>query len=239
MPFRATAVACTVLASAALAGASFLSAPAAHAAARPAAQPGGKQLLSALLPPSAFGPDFERTAWFYLGKTGVVNHVAKMSCASFEDGVGLGLFGETAAANSFTDNQNPWPAYPNAEFYYWQTVYQFASAKAATSFYNQAHAKYGACRDFTEPVPPSSVPGSGSMETVTQSVSSASLGKIPTFEVAQSSDLSESSGFSILLNTRVAVAGPDVFIVQSVGGTNDAIPDNLMTKLINRVKRLR
>jgi hypothetical protein len=230
------------MACAALAAAGFMLAPAAHASSRPV-QVNGNKLANALLPASQFGSDYQRTAWASSGKwlwhMPAKDHVASMSCGKFENSTGFGRFGETAAALSYIDNSNPWPDYPNTEFYYAQYVDQFASAKAATTFYNQARAKYAKCRDFTESVPADGVPGSGSMETTTQSVSNTSVGKYHAFTVGQSADLSDTPGITIMLNTLVTVEGTDVFTMVSVGGTDDEVPHALMLKLINRVKNLR
>ena len=238
MPFRAK-----VVASAALVTAGFLLAPAAQASSRAPVQVNGNQLKSALLPASSFGSGFQLEFSIGSGKwlwhLPARNHVSSMSCGNFESGAGLGLFGETATALSYSNNQNPWPSYPNTEFYYAQSVYQFASTKAATTYYNQARTKYGKCQDFTESVPGDSVPGGGTLETTTQSISEASVGKYQAFEVGQISDLSDSPGVTIQLNTLVTVESTDVFTMISVGGTNDQVPANLMLKLINRVKNLR
>lgn len=133
----------------------------------------------------------------------------------------------------------PWPDYPNTEFYYFQSVDQFASAKAASSYFSQALAKYAKCTDFTESAPADSDPSSGGFETVTQSVAKTKVGKYQAFAVAQSADLSEFPGDSILLNTLITVEGTDVLAMVSVGGTNDAVPASVMQKLIGRVQKLR
>ncbi len=232
-----------VVASAALVTAGFLLAPAAQASSRAPVQVNGNQLKSALLPASSFGSDFQlefavgsgRWLWHQRAR----DHVSSMSCGNFESGAGIGSFGETAIALSYSNNQNPWPNYPNTEFYYAQSVYQFASTKAATTYYNQARTKYGKCQYFTESVPGDSVPGGGTLETTTQSMSKASVGKYQAFEVGQISDLSDYPGATIQLNTLVTLEGTDVFTIISVGGTNDPVPANLMLKLINRVKKLR
>ena len=54
-----------------------------------------------------------------------------MSCGKIRGHIGVGRFGETAVAFSCINNMNPLPNYPNTEFYYFQSAYQFASAKAS------------------------------------------------------------------------------------------------------------
>jgi hypothetical protein len=238
MPFRSAAVA-----SAALIAASVVLAPAALAAPSHVVQVNGNRLAAALLPAASFGSDYQGglslSTGKYLWHFPVKDHIPTMNCGDFEDGLALGLYGETAAALSYSNNPDPWPAYPNTEFYYFQSVDQFASAKAAGSYFRQALAKYGKCTDFTESVPASSDPSSGGFETVTQSVAKTKVGRYQAFAVAQSSDLSEFPGDSILLNTLITVAGTDVLAMVSVGGTNDAVPASLMQKLIGRVQKLR
>lgn len=238
MPFRARFVA-----SAALATAGFLLAPAVAQASSHPVQVTGNQLRSALLPASSFGPDFQfqfattsgRSLWHQRAS----DHVSSMSCGNFEDGVGLGLFGESAVALSFVDDQNAFTNYPNAEFYFDQSVLQFPTAKAATTYYNQAKAKYAKCQDFTESVPASSVPGSGGMETTLMSMSKTKVGSFQAFQLTQAVTLSESPGFALTLNTLVTIEGTDVFTVVNLSGTNDPVSNSLMLKLINRVKKLR
>jgi len=167
------------------------------------------------------------------------DHVPSMSCGNFEDGVGLGLFGESSVALSFVDNDNAITNYPNSEFYYNQAVDQFPSTKAASTYYGQAKAKYAKCKDFTESVPASSVPGSGQMETTLLSMSKTKVGKYQAFQLTQAVTLSDSPGFSLMLNTLVAVEGTDVFTVVDLSGTNDPVSAGLMLKLINRVRKLR
>jgi hypothetical protein len=238
MPFRAAAIV-----SAALVTASFLLAPDALASTHKVVQVNGEQLNSALLPASAFGPGYTAGLALNTGKSlwhfRATENISTTSCGNFEDGLGLGLFGETAAAMSYSNNPDPWPAYPNTEFYYFESVEQFPSAKAAASYFSRARAKYARCTDFTESAPATSDPSSGGFETQTQSVTTTSVGKYQSFAVAQSAALSEDPADPILLNTLVTVEGTDVFGMLSVGGTNDAVSASLMQQLIGRVQKLR
>ena len=238
MPFRAR-----VIASAALATAGFLLAPAVAQASSHPVQVSGNKLKSALLPASTFGSDYQfqfatssgKSLWHQRAR----DHVSSMSCGNFEDGVGLGSFGESAVALSFIDNQNAITNFPNAEFYYNQAVYQFPTVKAATTYYSQAKVKYAKCRDFTESVQASSVPGSGRMEIALLSMTKTKVGSYQAFQLTQAVNLSESPGFSLTLNTLVTVEGTDVFTVVSLSGTSDPVSTNVMLKLVNRVKKLR
>jgi hypothetical protein len=231
-----------IVASAALVTASFLLAPSALAASHPV-QVSGTKLKSALLPASSLGSDWE---WDYtLWSKGIwhakaTEHVATMKCSKLELSTVLLHVGESATAVSVNDNTNPWPYYPNVQFLTYQAVYQFPSTKAARTFFNQAKAKYAACTDFkVNALPGDPIPGGGVMETVNRTITHNKVGTYQAFEVGQLADLSDSPGFTVDPNTTVALAGTDVFIIESIGGTNDSVPASMMLKLINRVKKLR
>jgi hypothetical protein len=236
MPFRAAAVALAALA------AGLLLAPAAQASSRPV-QVNGNQLQSALLPASAFGSGYESGPSSGSGRVlfnlPAQDHISRMSCGTFEDLTGLGSFGQTAFASGEIDNPNAMIDYPNSVSSFSQSVDQFASAKAASSYYGQAYAKYDKCRDFTESVPYDPEPGGGTSETTVQTFSKTSVGKYQAFQVGQINDDSESTGITINLNTLVAVAGTDVFYIESIAFTNDPISTAVMHELISRVQRLR
>jgi hypothetical protein len=237
MSFRARLVA-----AAALATTSFLLAPSALAASHPVQVTGGK-LKSALLPTSSFGSDWE---WDYtLWSRGIwhsraTERVATMSCSKLELSTVLLHVGESATAVSVSDNTNPWPYYPNVQVFTYQAVYQFPGTKAAGKFFSQAKAKYAACKDFkVNALPGDPIPGGGVMETVNQTITHDKVGPYQAFQVGQLADLSDAPGFTVDPNTTVALAGTDVFIIDSVGGTNDSVPASMMLKLINRVSKLR
>jgi hypothetical protein len=230
-----------VIASIAFATSAFLLVPAAQAATHPV-QVSGAKLKSALLPASTFGSDFRLDGSFSSGKSlwhlKARNHVLTMSCGNFENG-GLGLYGESAAAGSFSDNENADADadFPNVELLYDQAVYQFPSAKAATAFYNQAHAKYAKCKSFSEKI--AGDPESGALETTLLTMSKTKVGKFQSFQLNQGVDISDFPGFSLNLNTLVTVEGTDVFIVTNFSGTNDPVSTKDMLKLVNRTMKLR
>jgi hypothetical protein len=240
MSFRAKAVA-----SIAFAASAFLLAPAGQAATQAATHPvqvSGNKLKSALLPASTFGSGFKLDGTFSTGKSlwhqKARNHVLTMSCADFENG-GLGLFGESAAAGSVSDNQDASAdaAFPNVELLYEQAVYQFPSIKAASAFYNQAHAKYAKCTSFSEKI--ADDPASGTLDTTLLTMSKTKVGKYQAFQLNQGVTISDFPGFSLNLNTLVTVAGTDVFIVTNFSGTNDPVPASAMLKLVSRAIKLR
>jgi hypothetical protein len=83
------------------------------------------------------------------------------------------------------------------------------------------------------------VPGGGIEEIVIQSMTHHKVGPYQAFQVGQLDDLSDDPGDTLNPNTSVALAGTNVYIIDSFGGTNDPISDSMMLKLINRVKKLR
>jgi hypothetical protein len=232
MLFRAAAAAF-----AAIAAAGLLLAPAAQASSR-SVQVSGNQLKSALLPASDFGSGFQSQATVGSGSSllhrPARGHISSMSCGSFEGTVGVGTFGETAFAVRFISPPNLSP-----DRYYFLSVVQFASTKAAASYYSQAYAKYAKCTDFTETAPPNSGLGGGSGKFTLHSISKTSIGAYQAFRVGQSADFSKSPGFSLLANTLVVVAGTDIFYIVSTGLTNDLVPASLIRDQISRVQRLR
>ena len=230
-----------VVASIAFATSAFLLAPAAQAASP--VQVNGAKIESALLPASAFGSDWE---WDYkLWSKGIwhfkaTEHVATMNCARLELSTVLLHVGESGVALSYNDNMDPWPSFPNVQFFYYQAVYQFPGARAAGTFFNQAKAKYAACKDFkVNSLPGDPVPGGGVEEIVNQTTTHHKVGSYQAFQVGQLDDLSDQPGFTLDPNTTVALAGTNVYIISSFGGTNDPVSDSMMLKLINRVKKLR
>jgi hypothetical protein len=76
------------------------------------------------------------------------------------------------------------------------------------------------------------------METVNQTITHHKVGPYQAFQVGQLADLSDAPGFTVNPNTTVALAGADVFIIETVGGTHDSVPASMMLKLISRVKKL-
>ncbi len=230
-----------VIASIAIATSAFLLVPAAQAATHPV-QVNGNKLRSALLPASTFGSGFKTGGSFSTGKSlwhlKAFNHVPTMSCANFENG-GIALFGETAGAGSDSENQDASADanFPNIDLLDEQTSYQFASAKAAATFYNQARAKYAKCTAFSEKIAGDSE--GGTLDTTLMTLSKTTVGKFQAFQLNQGVNFSDLPGFSLYLNTLVTVEGTDVFIITNFSGTNNAVSTASMLKLVNRTMKLR
>jgi PknH-like protein len=229
-----------VVASLAFATSAFLLVPAAAQAAPESTghpvQVTGAKLKTALLPASTFGAGFKLQESDGTGKSlwhqRATKHISTMSCVNFED-LGLVGYGESAAAASIIENNNPTSLSDLSNLLYEQAVYQFPSAKAATTFYNQAHAKYASCKSFSET-------NSGDTTTIKlKSIAKAKVGTYRAFQLTQGVTESAASSVSLKLNTLVTVKGTDVFIFINAGTSNHPVPAKTMLKLISRVAALR
>ena len=231
-------------ASVAFATSAFLLVPASAQAASHPVQVSGAKLKSALLPASAFGSGFKLVVATGTGKSllhqKARNHVPTMSCANFEN-QGLSLYGESAAAISISDNQDAaiGVGSTNVDLLYEQAAYQFPSVKAATTFYRQAHAKYAACRSFSENTGGGGGTGDETLKITLKSIFKIKVGKYQAFRVREGVDISTVAGFSLSFNTLVTVEGADVFIVTSFSIGNHPVSAKTMLKLVNRVVKLR
>ena len=155
MKFKVIAVVSTAAAlSLGMAG----SAAASSLSTKPAPQVTGARLRTALLPASAFGDGFTVTqrlnSGSKLASTQVRIKPSSLTCVAFETFIFVRGFGNTAGATNSVNNPNPdFSSYPSIVLGGDQTVLQFKTSGAATSFYNQAYARYKQCTAFTEPDP--------------------------------------------------------------------------------------
>jgi hypothetical protein len=206
---------------------------------KPAPQVSGVRLQSALLPASAFGAGFTVTQRLNTGKklwsTRAWYKPSSLSCVNFEGYIYAGGFGNTAGALDSVNNPNPALAdYPSLVLGGDQAVLQFKTAKAAASFYNRAYARYKQCSYFTE----SDTADNIQLELTLQSLSKTTISKHQAFQVIQYVDISAAPALSFYANTTVVLSGTNVYTVDDVNGTNDAISASLLGRLINRVQAL-
>lgn len=209
---------------------------------KPPPQVTGSRLRTALLPAAAFGDGFTGGDIVSTGgrllPTRARYHVPSMSCSDFEDFAILGGFGDTAGALADDFNASPFGSYPNTVLYGIQWVNQFASPQAATTFFNQAAAKYGSCSSFTEPNPGDTSPGGGTLQVTNMSVSKTAVSGNHAFTVTQQSALSEAPGFSFYNNVLVVVSGTNVYQFWNLSGTNDEPSPTLMAQFIRQTQKL-
>jgi hypothetical protein len=236
MKFKVIAVVSTAAAlSLGMAG----SAAASSLSTKPAPQVTGARLRTALLPASAFGDGFTVTqrlnSGSKLASTQVRIKPSSLTCVAFETFIFVRGFGNTAGATNSVNNPNPdFSSYPSIVLGGDQTVLQFKTSGAATSFYNQAYARYKQCTAFTEPDPADN----SQLELTVQSLAKTTVGKNKAFQVIQLVDIAALPAFSFYANTAVVLAGTNVYTIDDVNGTNDPISASLLGRLINRVQAL-
>jgi len=199
-----------------------------------AAQVTGVRLQTAMLPASAFGPTITRTDGQNSGakllSTHAKYHVPSMGCANFElDAFDKG-FGNTAGAWVRLGNPDVDAQYPNTINAAFESVFQFATAKAATTFQSQARSKFAACGSFTD--------SSGNFWRAL-SVAKTTVSGHQAFLVTQQF-MGPSYPFGAWwweFNLYV-VAGTNVYNIYEENGINDVPSTALMSTLIHQVQAL-
>ncbi len=199
----------------------------------PPAQVNGSQLKTAMLPPSAFGAGFTASITLNTGRkllsTRAKDHPPSMSCSAFEGSPNISVFGNTAGAVVRYRNPDPRPTYPESIFGGEESVLQFAKAATATTFYNQAWAKYGACLSFTELL----MIGKHAVDTI--SVTKTTISGDRAFLVTQGVTVPRRQWYVLFL---YVVAGTNVYSLSDTSGSNDEPSITLMGDLIHRVQAL-
>lgn len=225
---KATAIAVT-------AAACLLLAPAAMAS---PVQVTGKQLRSALLPASDFVAGYvtldARDSGRKLEHRRVWN-VPTMSCRNFWVFTGLVQgFGETAFATALVlDKTGTAPV----EEIFDQSVYQFASTHAASSFFGAVSAKYRSCRSVTLP------DGVGGTVRLTlHSRTKERVGGHQALRIIEYVTDSKVGGPPLVIYLLWTVTGTGVFLIETTP-LNISSPRptqaSLTLKLIARVRALR
>ena len=228
---KVTAVAVT-------AAACVLLAPAAMAATHGPVQVTGKQLKSALLPASDFVAGYKAEAEDDSGRTLEhlrLNNVPSMSCKDFWATAGMVFgFGETAFAGDLVADKTGMLS-PLELFN--QGVYQFASTRAAASFFAKINAKYRSCRSLSLP------DGSGgTLRETVRSQTKQRVGGHQALQIVQYIADSKISGPAVPVYLLWTIDGADVFFINtSVLDTGSPRPtqSSLTLKLIARVTALR
>jgi hypothetical protein len=236
MKFKAIAVMATATAlSLAMAG-SALASPLSSKP-KPAPQVTGSRLQSALLPASAFGDGFtvvdHKNTGSKLLSTKARLKPSSLSCATFATLIFIGGYGNTAGAVEGVNNPDPnFADYPNIVVAGDQAVLQFKTTQAATSFYNQAYAKYKQCSAFTD------TELGLQLELSTSSLSTTTVNKNKAFQLIQYADIAELPVASDYQSTAFVLSGTNVYTIDDVGGTNDPISASLLGTFMKRVQAL-
>jgi hypothetical protein len=204
---------------------------------KPAPQVTGSRLQSALLPASAFGDGFtvvdHKNTGSKLLSTKALLKPSRLSCATFATLIFIGGYGNTAGAVDGVNNPDPnFADYPNIVVAGDQAVLQFKTTQAATSFYNQAYAKYKQCSAFTD------TELGLQMELSTSSLSTTTINKNKAFQLIQYADIAALPVASDYQSTAFVLSGTNVYTIDDVGGTNDPIPASLLSTFMKRVQAL-
>lgn len=235
MQFRAAraAIAISVAAACALAGASAAASASQPARGSQAGPPQltGARLASALLPASAFPSGFSVTARSSSGRhletPAARYHLGVMTCVRFATSSGQPGFGETATASDVRSRLFGGFSTGSGESFR-QMVYQFASARAARSYFQGLQTVAGKCGAWRLQAPGGGSAAAGGAQASSDGAS---------FQV--SAGLSTPAG-PAQEQAVVVLAGADVFEVDAAAFSRDvpATPalDALAHQLITRVR---
>lgn len=204
----------------------------------PAPQVTGTRLQSALLPASDFGSGFTVTDKLNTGSklrsTYTRLKPSSLSCKNFELYIYIAGFGNTAGVAENIDNPDPaFADYPSVILGADQAVVQFKTARAASTFYNEAYTRYKQCSDFTE-----SDSDGDSLELTTQTLAKTTIKKDKAFQLVQDVTIDSLASLTFYESTAVVLAGTNVYTIDNLDGTNDPISTSLFSNLMNRVQAL-
>ena len=220
------------------AAACVLFAPAAMASSHGPVQVTGKQLKSALLPASDFLPGYaasnENDSGGKLEHSSLF-HLSSMRCQAFWPLIGeADGFGETAFAFDLVDTKT---VSVGVLEIFRQSVYQFASSHAASSFYSQLNAKYHSCRSLSE-----SDQKGGTLRWLVQSQSKQRVGGHQAVLLVEHVSDSRVSGPPLTTDVLWTVDGTDVYMISTellTTSSSHPTQSSLTLKLIARVTALR
>ena len=221
------------------AAACMLLAPTAMASSHGPVQLTGKQLKSALLPPSDFLAGYAVTYSANSGgrlEHGGVFKLPSMSCRIFWLSVGVTQgFGETAFATDLVGPKSG--TLPTVAELFDQTVYQFASAHTAATFLSQLNAKYRSCRSVS-----ASDTKGGTLRWMAHSQSKPRVGGHQALQIVEYLSDSKVPGPPLVSYLLWTLNGADVYLIStqllSVTSPQPA-QSSLTLKLIARVSALR
>jgi hypothetical protein len=241
----------TLMAAAAAAAAALSFAAAGSAAAQtlghpvqrgPASQITGSRLVKGLLSASAFGPDFNSSSpndtGGSLSSTRIRQTPETLSCGTFSDNIYDKNWGNTAGAYVTYFDPTYAASWPFSDYAVGEVVVQFASDHAASTFYNETYARYGACKDFYVSNPSDTTPGGGADEVSATTTSRTTISGHQAFVNSQTWAPTEAAGNTFYIETLYAISGTDVYELWTDGGTNDEPSPTLMSDLIHRVQAL-
>jgi PknH-like extracellular domain len=234
MSLRARASAIVLTAAAAC----TLLTPAALASSHGPVQVTGKQLMSALLPASDFVAGYSVVNEEDSGGSlehGQLFSVPSMSCKAFwiEIGIVRG-FGETAFASDLVGTKSVSASVLEV---FGQSVYQFPSTHAASSYFGQLNTKYQSCRSLSV----SDTKG-GTLHWTVRSVSKQHVGGHQALQLVENESDSAVPGPPLTIDVLWTMDGTDVYMISTTLLTTTSskpTQSSLTLKLIARVGALR
>ncbi len=204
------------------------------------AQITGSRLAGGLLPPSAFGASFESSRPSDTGgrlvSTRILQTPGSLSCGAFANNPYYKNWGNTAGAGVDYLNSNWLGSWPSSQYSVGQIVVQFATDHAASTFYNEAYAKFEACQSYSVPNPADNSPGGGAYEVTDTTTSKTTVSGHQAFNSDESWVPAENSRITYYIGVSYAVSGTNVYYLYELTGTNDEPSPALMSDLIHRVQ---
>jgi len=219
------------------AAACVLLAPAAMASSGPV-QVTGKQLKSALLPASDFQPGYTASNENDSGRK--LEHrsfyqLSSMKCQTFWTLIGEAPgFGDTAFAGNLVEDKT---ATASVFEIFEQSVYQFASSHAASSFYSQLNAKYRSCRSTS-----ASDTQGGTLRWLVRTQAKQHVGSHQAVLLVERTSDSKVAGGALTTDVLWTIDGTDVYMISTTlvtTPTPQPTQSSLTLKLIARVAALR
>ena len=115
---------------------------------------------------------------------------------------------------------------------------QFATTQTAATYFNQADAKYAACREFTELNPGDTRPGGGTYQVNVLVVTKTTVRGDRGFAITQQIAESERPGVTVYIDVLYVISGANVYSLWDVSSTNDEPSPTVMGSLIHRIQGL-
>jgi hypothetical protein len=201
----------------------------------------GEQLMTRLLPVTAFGSamkdSFRSNTGKYLKSTQMDKSLSNTSCGRFEAYFLTPAFGKTAQAMDGSYDSKPDASTTNVTTVVgFQYVSQFANAQAASTFFGQARAKYVACKDFTWPAPETDNPEYGNLHAQAGAVINTTVGPYKSYWFNEKATYAKLPTHGFDINTLVTLSGKYVYLIYVINSANLQPSHALMLQLISRVQ---
>lgn len=202
----------------------------------------GSRLAGGLLSASAFDANLTSSkpsdTGGKLSSTRARQTPSSLSCGSFSNIVYDSGWGNTAGADVTYYNPNYNVSWPFSDYSLGEVVVQFATAHAASTYYNQTYAKYVACTSFSVPNPSDTSPGGGTSDVSQAMTQKTTVRGDQAFTNSQTWAPAEAAIDLYYVETLYAISGTDVYELWDNSGTNDEPSPKLMSDLIERVQAL-